>query len=339
MRVKALVFRILKQLRHDKRTLALVLVAPILMLTLVYLILDTSDTDFTVGIINAPQSYVDQLYEHNVVAIRCDEGWGTKALEDGEIIATVSMKSGKAQINIDGSDSQKSTKLLSILEASKSNPTLNNRPDLKSEINYIYGYEDLTTFDNFGSVLIGVLVFFFVFLIAGMSFLEERTTGTLERLLSTPIKRWEIVCGYVIGFGLITVIQSILITFFVVYVLDVMMVGSLWLVLMITLLAAMSALTLGILLSTAATSQFQMVQFIPLVIVPQVFFSGLFDLSPAWNMVGKCMPLSYAADALDEIMIKGNGFSAIAVDIFVLLGCSLFFMVANTILLKRYRRI
>src|SRR5665648_1222479 len=146
-----------------------------------------------------------------------------------------------------------------------------------------------------------------------MSFLQERTTGTLEKMLSTPIKRWELILGYVLGFGGLTVVQSSLITFYVVYVLGIMMIGSIWLVLLITLLTAISALTLGMLLSTAASSQFQMLQFIPIIIVPQIFFCGLFQLSPGWDAVGRVMPLYYSADALNEIMVRGNGFNAVSV--------------------------
>lgn len=219
------------------------------------------------------------------------------------------------------------------------NPGFQDRMDLKTEINYVYGAGDLKMFDNFGSLFIGFLVFFFTFLISGISFLQERTSGTLEKLLSTPIRRWEIVTGYILGFGTVTIVQSAIITFYVIYVLNVMMIGSLWLVMMITLLSAMTALSLGMLLSTAATSEFQMIQFIPIVIVPQVFFTGLFDLSPEWALVGKFMPLYYVADALDKVMIRGQGLTAIALDTGVLLGLTLIFMTANTILLKRYRNI
>lgn len=339
MRIRAMVFRILNQLRHDKRTLALVLFAPLLLLTLIYFILDSSATDLTVGIVNAPQSYVEILYQNDIDTVRCTESEGLQALEDGDMIAVVNLVSGKLNIDIDGGNSTKATAVLVALDAAKRNTSLPERTDLKTEINYVYGAGDLSMFDNFGAVLIGFLVFFFVFLISGISFLQERTTGTLEKLLSTPIKRWEIVVGYVCGFGVITFIQSIIITFFVVYVLDVMMIGSLWLVLFITLLSAMTALTLGILLSTVASNEFQMIQFIPIVIVPQIFFSGLFDLSDAWSLVGNFMPIYYVADALDKIMIRGSGFSEIALDVGVLLAFTVSFMVANILLLKRYRRI
>ena len=341
MRIKAMALRIINQLRNDKRTLALILCAPLLLLTLIYFILDTSTANLKVGVVNAPQKYIENLYENNITPVRCTESEAAQLLEDEKIIASVKMVSGKVYVDLDGGNTTKATAALAAMEQAKKglNPALQERIDLKTDINYVYGAYDLSLFDNFGSLLIGFLVFFFTFLIAGISFLQERTTGTLEKLLSTPIKRWEIVAGYVAGFGTVTVVQSTIITFFVVYVLDIMMIGSLWLVLLITLLSAMTALSLGILLSTAATSEFQMIQFIPIVVVPQVFFTGLFDLSPEWTVVGKFMPLYYVADALDKVMMRGGGFASIALDICVLLGLTLIFMIANTMLLKRYRRI
>lgn len=178
-----------------------------------------------------------------------------------------------------------------------------------------------------------------MFLVSGVSFLQERTSGTLEKLLSTPIRRWEIVVGYVLGFGVVTVLQSFVISWYFVYGLKVMMIGSFALILLITLLTAMVALTLGMLISTAANNEFQMIQFIPLVIVPQVFFSGLFDLPPAVANLGYGMPLYYIAGALTEVMLKGRGLVPIAGDLAVILAFSLVFMVFNTLLLKKYRHL
>jgi len=82
-----------------------------------------------------------------------------------------------------------------------------------------------------------------------------------------------------------------------------------------------------------------MIQFIPIIIVPQVFFSGLFQLSPVWETVGKFMPLHYVAEALMKVMIKGGGIFDIYIDILVMLGLSLLFIMVNIRLLKRYRNI
>lgn len=338
MRIRALAGRILNQLRHDKRTLAMMLIAPLLVLTLVYFILEGSDTRLNIGVINAPGDYIESLKEQDVNVIRCAEANAREAIETGSIEASVDIQSGKLYIELDGSNSTKAKAVLAAIQTANSKVN-SARPDLIPEIYYVYGYEDLSTFDNFGSVLIGFIIFFFVFLIAGISFLQERTTGTLEKLLSTPIRRWEIVAGYVLGFGLSTVLQSVIISTFVVYVLGVMMIGSFYLVLLITVLTAIAALTLGILLSTAANNEFQMIQFIPVVIIPQVFFSGLFELSPVMDAIGRFMPLYYVADALNQVMIKGGGLGDILLDLAVILGCCFIFMIANTLMLKKHRRI
>lgn len=338
MKVRALTFRILNQLRHDKRTLALMFFAPMMILTLLYFILGSTNYAPTIAVINAPVNYVNNLEDNNVMVVRYTQSEAETALEQGEVVATLNMVNGKSYIELDASNPSKAKAVLAALELAKVKAA-NVRPDLISEVKYVYGYEDLSMFDNYGSVLIGFMIFFFVFLVAGISFLQERTSGTLEKLLSAPIQRWQIVAGYVFGFGFITILQSIFISGYCVYVLKVMMLGSLGWVLTITTLAAITALTLGCLVSTAANNEFQMIQFIPIVIIPQFFFTGLFDLAPWLNYVGYIMPLHYIADALTQVMIKGHGFSFIAADIAVMLGFSLFFMMINTRLLRKYRRI
>lgn len=309
------------------------------MITLIFFVPNSSLSNLPVGVLNAPSEYFENLYDNNVNATRfLDEKLAFERLEKGDITAIINIVDGKSYIYVDGSSSQEAQKAINVLEAAKK-ATRTARADLTSDITYMYGAEDLETFDNFGSVLIGVLVFFFVFIVAGMAFIEERTTGTLEKMLSTPIKRSELVLGYVLGYGSLTVIQSILISFFVVYVLGVMMVGSIWLVLLVTLLTAICALTLGMLLSAAASSQFQMMQFIPIIITPQIFFCGLFKLSPGWEAVSRFMPLYYSANALNEIMVRGNGFATIFVDVLVLTALSILFVIGNIKLLKKYRSI
>jgi ABC-2 type transport system permease protein len=338
MRVRALTLRILNQLRHDRRTLALMLGAPVFLLTLVYFILADTTPVINIAVINAPAGFEDKLEEQNVRSLRYTEDEARLALERREVIASIKIVGGKSYIEVDGSNPTKAKTALAALEQAKID-VFSTRPDLRSEVTYLYGKEDLPVFDNFGATLIGFIVFFFVFLVSGISFLQERTSGTLEKLLSTPIRRWEIVAGYVLGFGVFTILQSFLISWYCVYVLKVMMIGSFGLILLITLLTAIIALTLGILISTLANNEFQMIQFIPLIIVPQVFFCGLFDLPPGIEVIGYVMPLYYIADALTEVMIRGSGLEVIAWDLGIILAGSVLFMAFNTLLLKKYRRI
>jgi len=337
VRTRALGLRILNQLRRDRRTIALMFIAPMLMMTLVYFILDSSTVPLTVAVINAPSSYVEKLEDQNFRILRLNPSEAQGALEKGEAIASVNIESGKAYIEVDGTDKSKASKALAALEAAK---TSNNvRPDMISDVSYLYGSADFSLFDSFGSALIGFIIFFFVFLLAGIAFLQERTTGTLERLLSTPIRRFEVIAGYILGFGIFTVVQAMFISWYSIYVLDIMMIGSFALVLLTSLLSAIAALTLGMLMSTAANNEFQMIQFIPVIIVPQIFFSGLFDLDPWLAVLGRFMPLYYIAGALEKVMLKGGGFSDIVPDLAYIAGFALVFMTINSIMLKKYRRI
>lgn len=221
-------------------------------------------------------------------------------------------------------------------------PTQMTEPTQLMPIHYVYGSSETVAFDIFSPILIGFFVFFFVFLIAGIGLLNERTTGTLERLLATPIKRGEIVTGYMIAYGLLAIIQTIIIVVFAVNVLDITIVGSIWHVIIINIVIALVALSLGILLSTFASSEFQMVQFIPLVIVPQVFFSGIFSIEgmAQWLQIfAQFMPLYYAAEALKAVMYEGAAFAQIRPNLYILLAFATVFIVLNMFALKKYRKL
>jgi ABC-type multidrug transport system, permease component len=185
-------------------------------------------------------------------------------------------------------------------------------------------------------------VFFFVFLISGISLLNERTTGTLTRLLATPVRRGEIITGYLVGYGIFAVIQTIITVTFALTVFNVHMLGSVWLILLINFLLAMVALSMGIFISTFANSEFQMVQFIPLLIVPQVFFSGIITIAtmPDWlQWLAHIFPLYYGGDALMNVATRGfrpgrREWGPLDPVLFAVV-----FTVLNVVGLKRYRRV
>ncbi|KAA8674982.1 ABC transporter permease [Clostridium sp. HV4-5-A1G] len=338
MRIAALTIRILRQLRNDRRTIALMILAPIFVLTLMSYIFNGVQYDPKIGVINAPESFIDRLESRYAVVGRYSESEADMLIRESKLDAVINYKRGIPYITLEGSDPGKSKAVIVLVQNSIQDANLGIKPD----VTYLYGYENMTSFDNFGPILIGFFVFFFVFLISGVSFLRERTQGTLERLLATPIRRWEIVLGYILGFGIFTIIQAALIAWFSINVINMMMVGSFILVLIITFLTAMVALTMGTALSAFAENELQMIQFIPLVVVPQVFFSGLFDMSTmdTWlQVIGKFMPLYYSADALKQIMIRGRGMASIWTDIFILIGICMVFIVLNILALKKYRRI
>ncbi len=179
MRVKAIMIRILLQLSHDQRTIGLMILAPILVLTLMSFIFDGSNYYPKIGIINAPISFVNNLEDNDVKVIRYTENNAYDVLKSSEIDAIINFESGVPKIMLEGSDPSKNQAVIKLTQSAISKLTTTKSLD----ITYLYGYEDMAAFDNFGPILIGFFVFFFVFLIAGVAFLKERTTGTLERIL------------------------------------------------------------------------------------------------------------------------------------------------------------
>ncbi|MBW4837770.1 MAG: ABC transporter permease [Paenibacillaceae bacterium] len=384
MRIRALIVRIIRQFIHDKRTMALLIIAPLLVISMMYLVFNGDAYAPKIGTVQVPSALADKLSSTDAEVTAFEtESAAQAALGDQEIDARIRLDQGVPHILLEGSDPSKNRAVMMLIQktlqgqgapaapnATTLTPDQSASPDVNPSsatavnpagaaaspegvaqpqppaqtpvFEYLHGGANMSSFDSLSPVLIGLFAFFFVFLIAGVSFLRERTSGTLERLLATPLRRWEIVTGYMAGFGIFTSLQAVLIAGFTVYALSSLMVGSFGYVLLIMLLLSLSALSFGTLLSAFANSEFQMIQFIPIVIVPQVFFSGLFDLesiSPWLRWITHITPLKYGADALRGIMIRGEGWSGIAVDVYVLAGLSLVFMLANVLALRKHRKI
>ncbi|PKG22554.1 ABC transporter permease [Niallia nealsonii] len=338
MRIKGLIIRILKQFYRDKRTVAMMIVAPIFVLTLLNLIFDSNAYTPKVGVVQVSEQITTKLKENDVkIYAYSTVSQAKKAIVDKKIDGYLSFENKTPAIFLEGSDPTVTKATITMIQDS-----IKAEDTLKPTVQFLYGSEDMNQFDAIGPVLLGFFAFFFVFLVGGVAFLRERTSGTLERLLSSPIRRWEIVIGYVIGFGIFTMVQSIIIVFYSVYILDLIQIGSIVYVILITLLLSLTALTLGMLLSSYAKNELQMFQFIPIIVVPQVFFSGLFNLdgiSSTISWISTITPLYYAADALKNVMIRGLGIEEIFIPLVVLSIFSLVFLLCNVLSLKNYRKI
>ncbi|WP_146551519.1 ABC transporter permease [Rummeliibacillus sp. SL167] len=336
MRFFALVTRIMQQMFRDKRTMALLFLAPLLVLTLMYFIFHSDEVDTTLGVVGLDEKVVT-LIEHGDINVKKYDHLSQQQALDDKLDGWLKVENGKVLLTLQN-DQPSRAKALQL----KLKQTLSGQQQqaIPISIDYVYGDKDTVLFDVISPILVSFFVFFFVFLIAGIALLKERTTGTLERLLSTPIRRYEVVLGYLTGYGIFAIIQTLIVVFYAVNVLDVVLVGSIWNVLLINLCLALVALSLGILLSSFASSEFQMVQFIPLVIIPQVFFTGLFPMDGMadWLVnVGRIMPLYYASDAITGVMYKGYSFKDIGFDLSVLVGFALVFIILNIFSLKKYR--
>lgn len=340
MKAFAIMLRILRQFRRDKRTLALIFLAPLAVLSLMYLVFNGDAYKPNLGVIDLPESIEARLEEHGATIFHYDgEADAEQALDEQSIDAYLMPGAQSMKLRLEGSEPSVNKAVLMLMnDIAEQQGASTSKPD----ISYLHGSSDMSSIDQLGPILIGFFVFFFVFLIAGVSFLRERTTGTLERLLSTPLKRSELVAGYIGGFGIFTMIQALLISWFCIQILDIMMNGAFGYVLLVTLLLSMSALTLGTLLSAFANNELQMIQFIPLIIVPQLFLSGLFPLDtlPDWLVSLKyIMPLTYGTEALSDVMIRGKGWESIAVNVVVLVAFSTIFSLLNVLALRKHRKI
>ena len=214
--------------------------------------------------------------------------------------------------------------------------------DINLSEQYIYGDEDTTFFTKMTPILMGFFVFFFVFLISGMALLKERTTGTLDRLLATPVKRSDIVYGYMLAYSFIAALQTVVIVLSTIWLLDLEVLGNIGDVIIVNILFALVALAFGLLLSTLAKSEFQMMQFIPLIIIPQLFFSGIIPLDSmtGWmQSIGKVFPLYYAGNALSKIVLNGTSIVYLGNDLLVLSLFLVILTILNIVGLKRYRKV
>lgn len=359
MRISALIKRIRQQLLRDKRTLALLFVAPLLILTLMYFLFNGNSVPLKLGVVGIDEGIVEQLQnvdidaqsyksgnENTVIKDKLD---GLLKLEDEQLTLTLLNEDPSRSKQLTLKVNQAVSQLLNgggvvkegrVYKLAPNNLGQSNvQPNI--EISYIYGDEETVFFDIFSTILVAFFVFFFVFLISGIGLLRERTTGTLERLMSTPIRRGEVLTGYLAGYGIFAIFQTLIVVFFAIYALDIQLVGSIWNVLLVNLLMALVALSLGILLSTFASSEFQMVQFIPVVIIPQIFFAGIFPMESmaSWlQWIGRIMPLYYGADAMKGVMYKGWGFHDIVFDVLILVLFAAIFITLNMFALKKYRK-
>lgn len=347
MRTAALIKRILLQITRDKRTLALLFVAPLLVLTLMHFMFNSEARPLALAAYGVPPALSEEL-EQLGVEVTPLSAPATGFPEEGEFDGLLQMENGSLALTLLNMEPSRSKALQAAIGQSLVSSV--TRPLRETtgatgpamEISHVYGDAETTFFDTLSPVLVGFFVFFFVFLISGIGLLRERTTGTLDRLMSTPIRRREVIIGYLSGYGILAVIQTVIVVSFSILVLDVVLVGSIWLVLLTNLLLAIVALSLGILLSTFASSEFQMVQFIPLVVIPQVFFAGIIPLEnmAEWlQALGRAMPLYYAADALKAVMYRGDAFAAIGGDLLVLAGFAALFIFLNVQVLKRTRKL
>ncbi|MCX5975620.1 MAG: ABC transporter permease [Coprothermobacterota bacterium] len=358
-RIWALALRVIRQFRRDRRTLALLFLAPLFVMSLLAYMIQSPSSSVRLGLslpsAAAPlQGVVEEaLRAQGLEVTVIQEQDARELLEEGKLDAALLFPQDllqvlaaggqpKVELWLEGSEPSINGEVMARLTAflhnlSVSSPrqgVLPNLPALPELVTtYLYGGADFTTVSYLAPAFVSFFIFFFVFLLSAVSFLRERSRGTIERLLVSPLGRGEIVLGYALGFLLFALVQSAIILLFSIYVLGIHYLGSLWLVYLVNFLVILSSVGLGIFLSAFARNELQAVQFIPIVVIPQILLGGFFwplqQMAPALRWIAQAMPMTYAIQALKAVMVRGQGLAAIWPQLLALLGFTiLFFLLA-----------
>ncbi len=381
-RITALSSRIIRQVFRDKRTLVLIFIVPVVIMTLLYLVLTNTSSAHTLAIVSPSgagseriNTFITNLLpgkdKLNVVYINANQVNDT--LKNGNADAAVIFppdfaqqvfmgQNPSIQIVLEGSDPNVANVMhditesfthqlgvaISVLNAQLAQagqgqalpPVLGGSlPFTISDPQYLHGGPQFTFNDSIAPVFIGIFSFFFVFLLTSIAFLRERSQGTIERVLASPMTRTELVIGYILGFTLFAFVQSLMILLFVIYALRVHYSGNLSLVFLVTILLTIGSINLGIFLSAFAQNEFQIVQFIPLVFGVQIFLSGVFwpiDQLPAiLRPISYILPLTYANEALRAVMLKGADLAEIAWELAALLIFMVLMIILSALTMRR----
>jgi ABC-2 type transport system permease protein len=368
-RLRAIVRRVVAEIRRDRPSLALLFLAPIVVTGLLTFILREGSTPTVHAAIANEASGPASVVGDRLATALDGAGMTVTKVTDTEAARTM-VRSGDATIAIviPASMPQPSSSITIITEgldpsgdAAQINAVRSVLTDtLASALGTVlpsvthetvYGTPTGDPIAPFAPAIVAFFLYFFVYILTGVSFLRERTGGTLERLMATPVTRAEVVVGYTLGFSAFATIQvAVLLTWALGSLqvpalgplpafslgLGIAVAGSPLIAFLVVLLLALGAVSLGIFLSTFARTELQVIQFIPVVLVPQFLLSGvLFSVSSLPDVLKPLvaiMPLNYAVDALRQVFIRGADLSvgALQLDVLVLaLVVVLFAVVAS----------
>jgi ABC-2 type transport system permease protein len=195
------------------------------------------------------------------------------------------------------------------------------------------------TFDRIGPALLALFPFVVMFLVTSVSTLRERTSGTLERLLSMPLGRLDLLIGYGLAFGLVAVVQAVLAAGLMIGLLGLDVAGPTWLLVVVAVIDAVLGCALGLFVSAFARTEFQAVQFMPAVVLPQFLLCGLLvprdEMSAVLEAISAVLPLSYAVDAMQRLTLEPDVSARLVLDIAVVLGFIVLSLVLGAATLRR----
>jgi ABC-2 type transport system permease protein len=177
-------------------------------------------------------------------------------------------------------------------------------------------------FNQFGPPLLALFPFIVMFLVTSVTTLRERSSGTLERLLSMPINKADLLLGYALAFGLVALAQAVVAVALTVGLLGLDVTGPVWMLTVVAVLDAVLGTALGLFVSAFAETEFQAVQFMPAIVLPQVLLCGLFvardSLPSVLEAASEVLPLSYAVEAMQQVQANSDLSSTLYTDLLVI---------------------
>ncbi|MET4002579.1 MULTISPECIES: ABC transporter permease [Arthrobacter] len=195
------------------------------------------------------------------------------------------------------------------------------------------------TFDRVGLMMLGIFPFVVMFLITSITMLRERTSGTLERLLSTPLHKADLLFGYALAFSIMAAAQALVATGTAYWVFGMAIAGNAGWVVLISVLTAVLGVALGLLCSAFAHTEFQAVQFMPVVVIPQILLCGLFvardQMNSVLEVISNVLPLSYAVDGLQQVAQSSSPTSQLVWDLVVVAAFVLAGLLLASLTLRR----
>lgn len=349
--------RILSQFRHDKRTIALMLAAPLIVLWLFSVLLGGGSYTPTIAVTGLPEDFHKELKEESVILLEQDKEKSMTMLDAGDIDAMITLDDDGSTLNVllEGGSRTANATVKGAIGNTMHDIMISGRENIKDklpseellnqvipvsdfQISYLHGNDQWDLFDFTGPVFIGIFIFVFTFLTSGMSLVNERSAGTLERFLATPVTPLQILGGYAMGFGLFALVQVTVILTVALNLLDFPNEGSPLPVVLVAVSLAIASVTFGLLVSGLARTGFQVIQLMILFVVPQILLCGLFDLSgcpSGLQFIADLLPLGYGVSALTNVMIRGWGLADIAGDLAMVWLFILIFILAASVGLRK----
>jgi len=363
--------RVFRDLKNDKRSLALIVIAPIFVMFVFGLAFSGEVKNVKVVVVNQDQgaaaggstvslsekiiSNLDQ--EVLKIEYADDRDAALATVENGDAYAAIIFPPEFTSSALSGIQDRGSGSSASIeLELDKSNINVANaitkalndallvtidqagmQTPVKVDVVAVFG-QDAKFMDFFVPGIMAFAVYMITTLLTLVTFVGERTSGTLQRMLATTLNERDIVMGYAAAFSLIGIGQAILLLLVGILVFDITVVGNVLMAFLVIAILAIVSQALGILLSSTAKREAQAIQVLPFVVLPAFLLAGIFwpiEAIPTWlRPLSYLVPPTYAVDASRAVMLKGFGIAKIWIDIVALLAMAVFFLTLAVLSLK-----